>query len=197
MTLRDTPSCCAGVGTVVAVTTTGSTFCETGGFVSSGFVSCATAMPPTPRTATTTAPITYRTIAPFRSKGALPTSRSGLLTRGSPPPPGLPGMCPSGFRDGYGRGSPHTVAGPCRPLTGFPWHATLAARTLASPPVGPEHTNRGAARGRVLVDNDAAAVHRFQQGFLQHLLGRAQLHRGAAGQEKEPVRHLGREVQIV
>ena len=53
-------------------------------------------------------------------RGLHTASRTGLLARGSLPPPGLPGIAPSGFRNGYGRDSPLTVAGPCRLLTGFP-----------------------------------------------------------------------------
>src|SRR6266545_4675135 len=98
---------------------------------------------------------------------------------------------------GYGRGSPLTVAGPCRLLTGFPKIATITPRAAVSPPLGPEDADGRSARGGVLVHQDPAAVHRFQHRLLQHVFRGAEPHRRASREEEQAVGDLGGQVEIV
>src|SRR5499433_2201679 len=192
MTFKGTPSSRAGVGTVVAVTTTGSTF-----FVS-GATSCASADTTAPNTASAAVTMICRTTAPFLSKGGVAlASRSGLLTRGSSPLPGLPGCYPVASVTHSGV-APHSQwrdrAGLSPASLGT---RRITARSLLSPPLRPDHADGGPARGGVFVDRHAAPVHRLQHGRLQHLVRRAARHRPATGEEEQPVRHLGGEIEIV
>src|SRR5258705_11157397 len=171
---------------VVAVTTTGSTL-FTSGFVSgfascvvSGFVSCASPVAAPASLAASSAPSVCLTTAPFLSKGGAPRvairSPDSWIMAAARPSRDVSQWLPL---RGYGRGSPLTVAGPCRLLTGFPWVATITARAAVSPPVRPEHADRGPARGGMLVHHDAAAIHRFQHRLLQNVFGGADPHRRA------------------
>ena len=203
ITFRATPSCSAGVAMVVAVTTTGSTFFVSGfaswvgpGFVSCvvsgvvpGFVSCAAPGTATASIAASTAPSVCLTTAPFLSKGGAPPvairSPDSWIVAAARPSRDVSQWLPL---RGYGRGSPLTVAGPCRLLTGFPWVATITARAVVSPPVRPEHADRGPARGGMLVHHDPAAIDRFQYRLLQHVAGGrsspSRLPRGGAGDQR-------------
>src|SRR5215510_8492721 len=140
----------------------------------------------------------YRTTTPFLSKGGVAKApRSGLLTRGSSPSPGLPGCYPVASVTDSGV-APHSQ---WRDRAGLPPASLgtrrITARSAFSPPLRPDHADRGPARGRVFVHHHAAPVHRLQHGLMQHLVWRAARHRLAAGEKEQPVRDLGSEIEIV
>src|SRR5207247_8587942 len=108
-----------------------------------------------------------------------PSTRTGVLTRGSSRAPRLP------IRDsdsGVHRSacSPLTVAGPCRPRPnrdrrGSPAslhpELTQTASRLDSPPsVRPDALHVRAVRRRALLDRHLAAEHGGERGLLQHFL---------------------------